>query len=76
MKVINSLTLKPKTHFFQFFCFFLFPIMSRDFNIKMASVQLSVCAEKTTARKVNISLLCVPYTILSFINEDIQNSIP
>ena len=34
--------------------------MSRDFNIKMASVELSFCAEKTTARKVNISLLCIP----------------
>ena len=41
----------------------------------MASVQLSVCAEKTTARKVSISVLCIPYTILSFINKNIQNSI-
>ena len=35
----------------------------------MASVQLSISAEKTTARKVSISLPCLPHTILSFINK-------
>ena len=40
----------------------------------MAAIQLTVSAEKTTVRKVSISLLCIPYTILSFINKNIQNS--